>query len=91
MLKNQKNILTSPDNIPPNKILRRKKRNKPNRFKSEKNRDKQFNIIFSELDYKDKENIFNNLQSYNSLYQVISSNEEPFIKNKNFKNKKNNI
>ena len=89
--KPKKILLTSPDNIPPNKIFRRKKRNKSNRFKSEKNRDKQFNNIFSELDYKDRANIISNFQSYNSLYQLISSNEEPFIKNKNFKNKKNNI
>lgn len=78
--KPKKILLTSPDNIPPNQILKRKKRkNKTN------NLDKQFKIAFNEINLKDKPK---KAQSRASLYELISTSEELLLrKNKNYNNK----
>ena len=50
--KPKKVLLTSPDNIPLNRIIRKKKKNRSNVFKSEKNMNKQFKKIFDEFGMK---------------------------------------
>ena len=50
--KPKKVLLTSPDNIPLNRIIRKKKKNRSNVFKSEKNMNKQFKKIFDEFAMK---------------------------------------
>ena len=73
----KKILLTSPDNIPPNGIIRKNKRRKSLGFFTEKNRDKQIKRL-NEDSIKNKSKI--NFQSYSSLCQLVSSQEESFIK-----------
>ena len=81
----KKILLTSPDNIPLNGIIRKNKRRKSFGFFTEKNRDKQIKRL-NEDSIKNKNK--NHFQSYSSLCQMISSQEESFTKKIKGKNQK---
>ena len=90
--KPKKILLTNPDNIPSNRIIRKNKRNKTMGFKTENNREKYFKKIYDEVEIKNnkvKNKNLNKLESYASLYQLITSHEESFKKKKKQKNKNN--
>ena len=75
--KPKKVLLTSPDNIPPNSIIKRKVfKNKSYGYKSEKNRNKQIEKMFENFNTKNKNKIknFNNIQSIaSSIHKLISN------------------
>ena len=89
--KPKKILLTNPDNIPANIIIRKNKRNKSMGLKTENNREKYFKKIYEVIELKNKKiknKKLNKFESYTSLYQLITSHEESFKKKKNQKKQK---